>query len=86
MSVDHKPNSKEERTRIEQAGGVVVWAGTWRVAGVLAVSRAFGDRCGGALSQLPAGWGVCRSACLAPFSLGLPSLQPGLPPRAVQPP
>lgn len=44
MSVDHKPNSKEERTRIEDAGGVVVWAGTWRVGGVLAVSRAFGDR------------------------------------------
>lgn len=44
MSVDHKPNSREERTRIEDAGGVVVWAGTWRVGGVLAVSRAFGDR------------------------------------------
>lgn len=44
LSVDHKPNSKEERQRIENAGGVVVWAGTWRVGGVLAVSRAFGDR------------------------------------------
>eukprot|EP00195_Chlamydomonas_chlamydogama_P006956 CAMPEP_0202890740 /NCGR_PEP_ID=MMETSP1392-20130828/1052_1 /ASSEMBLY_ACC=CAM_ASM_000868 /TAXON_ID=225041 /ORGANISM="Chlamydomonas chlamydogama, Strain SAG 11-48b" /LENGTH=238 /DNA_ID=CAMNT_0049574365 /DNA_START=401 /DNA_END=1117 /DNA_ORIENTATION=- len=44
MSVDHKPNAKEERQRIESAGGVVVWAGTWRVGGVLAVSRAFGDR------------------------------------------
>ncbi|KAG2498849.1 hypothetical protein HYH03_003041 [Edaphochlamys debaryana] len=44
LSVDHKPNVKEERTRIESAGGVVVWAGTWRVGGVLAVSRAFGDR------------------------------------------
>ncbi|KAL6758030.1 protein phosphatase 2C catalytic subunit [Haematococcus lacustris] len=44
LSVDHKPNTKEERCRIEQAGGVVVWAGTWRVGGVLAVSRAFGDR------------------------------------------
>ncbi len=44
MTVDHKPNSKEERQRIEDAGGVVVWAGTWRVGGVLAVSRAFGDR------------------------------------------
>ncbi len=29
---------------MEAAGGIVVWAGTWRVAGVLAVSRAFGDR------------------------------------------
>eukprot|EP00983_Pelagomonas_calceolata_P000094 2846-Pelagomonas_calceolata.AAC.2 len=44
LSVDHKPNSKEERQRIENAGGVVVWAGTWRVGGVLAVSRAFGDK------------------------------------------
>jgi protein phosphatase 1L len=35
---------KEERERIEAAGGVIVWAGTWRVGGVLAVSRAFGDR------------------------------------------
>lgn len=44
LSVDHKPNTKDERQRIEDAGGVVVWAGTWRVGGVLAVSRAFGDR------------------------------------------
>ena len=44
MSVDHKPNRLDERRRIENAGGVVVWAGTWRVGGVLAVSRAFGDR------------------------------------------
>lgn len=44
LSVDHKPNSREERSRIEDAGGVVIWAGTWRVGGVLAVSRAFGDR------------------------------------------
>lgn len=32
----------DERERIEQAGGNVMWAGTWRVGGVLAVSRAFG--------------------------------------------
>lgn len=44
MSEDHKPNRTDERQRIEKAGGVVVWAGTWRVGGVLAVSRAFGDR------------------------------------------
>lgn len=43
LSVDHKPNLREERLRIEDAGGVVVWAGTWRVSGVLAVSRAFGE-------------------------------------------
>lgn len=36
MSEDHKPNRADERKRIEEAGGVVVWAGTWRVGGVLA--------------------------------------------------
>lgn len=36
MSEDHKPNRADERQRIEKAGGVVVWAGTWRVGGVLA--------------------------------------------------
>lgn len=44
LSRDHKPNQSDERKRIEDAGGFVMWAGTWRVAGVLAVSRAFGDR------------------------------------------
>ncbi|KAH7445215.1 hypothetical protein KP509_02G112900 [Ceratopteris richardii] len=44
LSTDHKPNRRDERLRIEKAGGVVMWAGTWRVGGVLAVSRAFGDR------------------------------------------
>jgi len=44
LSNDHKPNIPEERERIEKMGGVVIWAGTWRVGGVLAVSRAFGDR------------------------------------------
>ncbi|KAJ7534435.1 hypothetical protein O6H91_13G094400 [Diphasiastrum complanatum] len=44
LSTDHKPNRLDERQRIEQAGGVVLWAGTWRVGGILAVSRAFGDK------------------------------------------
>jgi protein phosphatase 1L len=44
LSTDHKPNQTDERQRIENAGGVVMWAGTWRVGGILAVSRAFGDR------------------------------------------
>uniref|UniRef100_A0A0D6R6L6 protein-serine/threonine phosphatase n=1 Tax=Araucaria cunninghamii TaxID=56994 RepID=A0A0D6R6L6_ARACU len=44
LSEDHKPNRDDERERIEQAGGNVLWAGTWRVGGVLAVSRAFGNR------------------------------------------
>ncbi|XP_057950436.1 probable protein phosphatase 2C 76 isoform X3 [Malania oleifera] len=44
LSEDHKPNRSDERKRIESAGGVVMWAGTWRVGGVLAMSRAFGNR------------------------------------------
>ncbi|KAL3633421.1 putative protein phosphatase 2C 59 [Castilleja foliolosa] len=44
VSRDHKPDQTDERRRIEEAGGFVMWAGTWRVGGVLAVSRAFGDR------------------------------------------
>ncbi|CAN1264141.1 Probable protein phosphatase 2C 76 [Linum perenne] len=44
LSEDHKPNRSDERKRIEGAGGVVMWAGTWRVGGVLAMSRAFGNR------------------------------------------
>lgn len=44
LSVDHKPNRDDERDRIESDGGVVAWAGTWRVSGVLAVSRSFGNR------------------------------------------
>jgi protein phosphatase 1L len=44
VSKDHKPDRSEERQRIEDAGGFVMWAGTWRVGGVLAVSRAFGDK------------------------------------------
>ncbi|XP_019195125.1 PREDICTED: probable protein phosphatase 2C 76 isoform X1 [Ipomoea nil] len=44
LSQDHKPNRSDERKRIENAGGVIMWAGTWRVGGVLAMSRAFGNR------------------------------------------
>ncbi|WOL02125.1 putative protein phosphatase 2C 52 [Canna indica] len=44
LSDDHKPNRSDERKRIENAGGFVMWAGTWRVGGVLAMSRAFGNR------------------------------------------
>nr|AIA78392.1 protein phosphatase 2C [Oryza sativa Japonica Group] len=44
LSEDHKPNRSDERKRIENARGVVIWAGTWRVGGVLAMSRAFGNR------------------------------------------
>ncbi|THU70740.1 hypothetical protein C4D60_Mb08t28140 [Musa balbisiana] len=44
LSDDHKPNRIDERRRIENAGGFVMWTGTWRVGGVLAMSRAFGNR------------------------------------------
>lgn len=43
LSDDHKPNRPDERARVQAAGGVVVFAGCWRVQGNLAVSRAFGD-------------------------------------------
>ena len=36
LSEDHKPNRADERQRIEGAGGMVIWAGTWRVGGILA--------------------------------------------------
>lgn len=57
LTRDHKPNSPEERRRIEALGGRVKWfgyydtegkpvegTGVWRVNGNLAVARAFGDR------------------------------------------
>ena len=44
MSHDHKPNSESEKKRIEALGGSVVFWGVWRVEGILAVSRAIGDR------------------------------------------
>ncbi|XP_026330042.1 uncharacterized protein LOC113237646 [Hyposmocoma kahamanoa] len=39
----HKPGRQDERDRIEQSGGTVMYWGTWRVNGQLAVSRAIGD-------------------------------------------
>ena len=45
MSVDQKPTSPDEQRRIAALGGTVVLCmGTARVNGVLAVSRAFGNR------------------------------------------
>lgn len=57
LTVDHKPNSVEEKSRIEALGGNVRWygylgpdrqpvqgMGAYRINGNLAVSRAFGDR------------------------------------------
>ena len=42
MSVDHRPNRKDEEARIKKLGGSVIYWGRWRVGGVLAVSRAIG--------------------------------------------
>lgn len=52
LSDDHKPDPRanehdmgyKETKRIERLGGSVSLNGTWRVQGVLAVSRALGDR------------------------------------------
>ncbi|RUS77249.1 hypothetical protein EGW08_015002, partial [Elysia chlorotica] len=43
LSTDHKPCDPKEQQRIVDAGGFVTFNGVWRVAGVLATSRAFGD-------------------------------------------
>ncbi|ESO98677.1 hypothetical protein LOTGIDRAFT_174041 [Lottia gigantea] len=40
----HKPEKPDEKERIEKLGGIVVWFGTWRVNGAIAVARAIGDR------------------------------------------
>lgn len=43
LSLDHKPNSPEEKKRIEKLGGVIKYDGSdWRISG-LSLSRAFGD-------------------------------------------
>lgn len=44
LSLDHKPNRRDERDRILSTGGSVIHHGVWRVQGMLAVSRALGDR------------------------------------------
>ena len=43
LSNDHKPGTADELRRITKLGGRVVHAGSWRVEGLLAVSRAIGD-------------------------------------------
>jgi protein phosphatase 1L len=44
LSSDHKPNRPDETQRIKAAGGNIYFNGVWRVSGILAVSRAIGDR------------------------------------------
>ncbi|XP_024946644.1 probable protein phosphatase CG10417 isoform X2 [Cephus cinctus] len=43
LSFDHKPQQQREKKRIREAGGHVTFNGVWRVAGILATSRALGD-------------------------------------------
>jgi len=43
LSYSHLPSKEDEKERIQKAGGTVVWYGSWRVNGLLAVSRAIGD-------------------------------------------
>jgi protein phosphatase 1L len=44
LTVDHKPDRPDEMHRIQSSGGFVnLEFGTWRVNGILAMSRAFGD-------------------------------------------
>lgn len=43
VSFDHKPQQVREHKRIKEAGGFVTFNGVWRVAGILATSRALGD-------------------------------------------
>ena len=44
LTVDHKPNRSDEKERIENLGGFIMFFGCWRVQGSLAVSRALGDK------------------------------------------
>jgi len=44
MSRDHKPSTESEKSRIEKLGGRIIYYGTWRVEGILAVTRSIGDR------------------------------------------
>uniref|UniRef100_A0A8C4QU25 Protein phosphatase, Mg2+/Mn2+ dependent 1L n=1 Tax=Eptatretus burgeri TaxID=7764 RepID=A0A8C4QU25_EPTBU len=43
LSHDHKPHQLRERKRIKKAGGFISYNGSWRVQGVLAMSRSLGD-------------------------------------------
>lgn len=44
LTVDHRPDLQEERERIESMGGSVMFLDLPRVLGLLAMSRALGDR------------------------------------------
>jgi serine/threonine protein phosphatase PrpC len=44
LSTDHKPNRPDEKERIEKQGGNVTMRSVARVNGILAISRALGDK------------------------------------------
>ncbi|KAJ7560971.1 hypothetical protein O6H91_03G008100 [Diphasiastrum complanatum] len=44
LSSDHKPDREDELARVEAAGGRVIFWDSYRLLGVLAMSRAIGDR------------------------------------------
>lgn len=44
LSSDHRPDRADEKARIEAKGGQVIFWGSWRVEGVLNLSRSLGDR------------------------------------------
>jgi protein phosphatase 1L len=44
LSNDHKPDRPDEKARIEKLGGYVIKFGVPRVNGILAISRALGDK------------------------------------------
>lgn len=60
LSRDHKPNVASEATRILSAGGYVDYTDTFRVNGVISLSRAFGDRVGCCTRT-----SICLRACRA---------------------
>ncbi|XP_058503760.1 protein phosphatase 1F-like isoform X1 [Solea solea] len=43
LTEPHKPETEEERQRIEDIGGYITYSDCWRVKGILATSRAIGD-------------------------------------------
>uniref|UniRef100_A0A453PVY7 protein-serine/threonine phosphatase n=1 Tax=Aegilops tauschii subsp. strangulata TaxID=200361 RepID=A0A453PVY7_AEGTS len=61
LSDDHKPDKSDERERIENVGGVVTFSGTWRVGGVLAMSRL--------LHSLRFSVNHCQDAVITPLHL-----------------